>query len=832
MGKRKIKYFILGAVTFLISVIFMLNNYTDGFNVDSYTHDYKEGTIDLSNLENNGYDISGSKYKAIVNDPNLTMNNVDSSVKYVNFTFSEIKSPLNIVIYYDFGEGLSEEHTVQTQLHIVDKQTVFSLELPYRSKIKSLRMDIGLTAGEEFELTDITFDNGKVTISEALSSMFTGINRDRFIIIYLLIFFVGLHFIVNMKSMYAFIFNKRYYIAVTLFLFLNVNQYHTSSVGLYNDIIQPGEGSEYIMPVFGEPRPIRTDEWAVRTPAKLSRQYGNNMYDKYNTILRGTESVDTSLTEVTSDISVLKNPFNLGMLLFGPEIGFGFETFGRIISTFIIGIEFFLILTKKNKIISCVGATMVTFSSYIFWWNIYWVMPLMGFFVCIFHYVNYGEQHQESCMEIKKWSLAIGAGIFASGFVCVLYPAFQVPAAYIILSLCAWIFTNYWKQIKAFDKHDYMKIGVAILMFLIISIVYLLDLSEYNIAIMNTVYPGRRINTGGNGLSKLFNYFSNSLLPYKEFTNQSEAATFLTFFPLPIIIALLCWWKKKDKKDIIFYLLVVLFPLLIYSVFGFPELLAKLTLMSYTIGERNDDICGFIQIILIIICMSRLNEQRLTKKHFAILISILIMGLGWHYVTQSFGNAITFGYSLYMLVVTFSVCMLLLCSNSKRAQHILSVILVSVSLGSTMTIHPLMKTFDVIKSKPLSLKIQEITEMEPESKWIAYDNTLLSGFMVSSGASTYNSVNFYPNFDFWNKIDPDKQYEDVYNRYAHITFVFTEEETHVETLYPDAIKLELNYNDLPLIDVDYICSLYPLNDRNELKLIYEESGAYIYQVTV
>lgn len=831
MKKGKLKYIILIIMALIMTLYYMGSHYVD-FNIDSYINNYKTGDLDLSELENNGYAINENNYKAISDDPNLTIIGVNSQVKYLNLTFDEIQTPLNFVAYYDLGEGYNEEQTIQELLHIVDKKTTFTFSIPDKSQIKNIRLDLGLLSDEHFKLTGISFDNGRTSIGELLTKMFSGINFDRFFLIFLLFLFTGVHFIVPIKKMYSYIFNKRYYFAILLFVVLNVGQYHTSSVGLYNDMIQPNKGSEYIVPVFGEPRPIRTDEWAVRTPAKLSRQYGNNMYNKYNDILRGTESIDTSLTEVTSDISILKNPFNIGMILFGPEIGYGFETFGRIISTFIIGIEFFLIFTKRNKILACTGATMVTFSSYIFWWNIYWVMPLMGFIVCIYHYVNYEDLHEPSNIEVKKWLLAIGAGIFASGFVCVLYPAFQVPAAYIILCLCAWIFANYWERIKAFKRSDYIKIGTAIILFLIITITYLYDLSEYNIAIMNTVYPGKRINTGGDGLSKLFYYYSNLLLPYKEFTNQSEAATFLSFFPLPVIASLLCWWKRKDKKDILLYLLIVLIPLLLYSIVGFPEFIAKITLMSYTIGQRNDDICGFIQVILLIVCISRLNEYYLLKRPMAVFLSILISFLGWYFVVQSFGEDISVEYGVLMAFITFTICTLILCGHLKKSIYTLSLILIIVSLATTITIHPLMKTFDVIKSKPLSLKIQEITKQNPDSKWLAYDNTVLSGFMVSSGASTYNSVNFYPNFSFWNKIDPNSKYLDVYNRYAHITFVFTEGETKVETLFPDAIKLELSYFDLSKIDVDYICSLYPLEIRDEYRLIYEEDGAYIYKVLV
>ena len=40
------------------------------------------------------------------------------------------------------------------------------------------------------------------------------------------------------------------------------------------------------------------------------------------------------------------------------------------------------------------------------------------------------------------------------------------------------------------------------------------------------------------------------------------------------------------------------------------------------------------------------------------------------------------------------------------------------------------------------------------------------------GAKTVNSVNVYPDLDKWHVIDPNGQYEEVYNRYAHILVDF------------------------------------------------------------
>ena len=43
-----------------------------------------------------------------------------------------------------------------------------------------------------------------------------------------------------------------------------------SSIGMFDNYVQPGQGSEFVTPVYGETHSIRSDEWAVSTPRYLT----------------------------------------------------------------------------------------------------------------------------------------------------------------------------------------------------------------------------------------------------------------------------------------------------------------------------------------------------------------------------------------------------------------------------------------------------------------------------------------------------------------------------------------------------------------------------------
>jgi hypothetical protein len=126
-----------------------------------------------------------------------------------------------------------------------------------------------------------------------------------------------------------------------------------------------------------------------------------------------------------------------------------------------------------------------------------------------------------------------------------------------------------------------------------------------------------------------------------------------------------------------------------------------------------------------------------------------------------------------------------------------------------------------------------IVEEEPHAKWITTDSITTSGFTIACGAPTINSTNFIPNYGLWEILDEDNEYEEYWNRYAHMVIHLTEEEeTGVVLNQVDMITVSLSYDDLEKIDISYIYALTPLpsTENVELEEVYNEAGNYIYKV--
>uniref|UniRef100_UPI001E458A72 DUF7654 domain-containing protein n=1 Tax=Faecalitalea cylindroides TaxID=39483 RepID=UPI001E458A72 len=97
--------------------------------------------------------------------------------------------------------------------------------------------------------------------------------------------------------------------------------------------------------------------------------------------------------------------------------------------------------------------------------------------------------------------------------------------------------------------------------------------------------------------------------------------------------------------------------------------------------------------------------------------------------------------------------------------------------------------------------------------------------------------NTYPNISLWKKLDPDNQYNEVYNRYSHIDISFVQEKTSFELLFDDAIKINLSYEDISKTGATYlfvneVTVPFEFDVNNgfvALEQIYNESGASIYK---
>lgn len=667
-------------------------------------------------------------------------------------------------------------------------------------------------------------------------NMYVSMAIDRTFIVTCVLFFVSMHFIIPLKDMYEFIYKKRFIIAICLLLLVVVLGYSGSSINMY-DIYVPSDGTENTE-VLGKSRGIRSDEWAVNTPLVFSQNMDEDKTLPYtSSIVRGTDTdMFTVIHSPVLDILTIGKPFTIGYL-FGNRVGLSFWWYGRLIALMLVSFEFCMILTKKKKLLSLCGMLMISLAPAVQWWFSNFLPDLLIFgqlaIVSIVKFI-------ETTNLKQKILSAIGFGISGVAYIFSFYPAWMVPFGYVFLAIFIWVIWQHRKTYKI-NKRDVIIICITILLMGLLGLRYYLLSSETLHAVLNTSYPGQRFELGGDGIVNIFGYVYNIFTPYKETLNPSESSTMISFYPIPMIIALIYMFRNKKGYSFIIPLTLVGILFSIWTFVETNETFAKITLLYMVKAKRITVPLSLIQTYLMLYVLSRIDKNdKMVKENIAKVLAfvgtIAIMYLALQQAPEGYiGPFLGCVAGIFVLTAFY-----LLFNLKEENKNKLIAFLIAFSIVGGIAVNPVIKGVDIMYEKPLAQKVQEIVAEDSEALWIVDSYGFpIPNYIVANGARTINSTNYYPNEDMlYTLIGDEKEKEEIkeiYNRYAHISIDLIKDETHLELLGADHFKIYLNYKQLKDLNVTYILSSRDLegfsDDSINLEKIYSENSMNIYKVS-
>lgn len=286
-----------------------------------------------------------------------------------------------------------------------------------------------------------------------------------------------------------FLYKYRFVIAGLILIIGVLFEISGSSISSWNSILQTGITGDVDL-IYGTSRSIRSDEWAVFMPMIFSQCL--NSFEYFSEAIRGdTTDVFMIYGLPVMNLMQIFRPFLIGFLFLGISKGLSFFWISRIIALFLVTFEFCMILSKKDKTLSFIGAMLVTLSPQIQWWfAVNGTAELFIFgelaLVLLYKYMN------TESLKIRILIL-FGLIICAGGYILILYPAWQIPLFYAFFVLAIWIIIENRKECKI-SKKDIISIIVAILIFAG-CMGYIFNKSFDTIkTITSTVYPGGRIS--------------------------------------------------------------------------------------------------------------------------------------------------------------------------------------------------------------------------------------------------------------------------------------------------------------------------------------------------
>lgn len=622
---------------------------------------------------------------------------------------------------------------------------------------------------------------------------------------------------------------------VCIVVALNING---SSLACWDYVVELPETGV----LTGNPRSVRSDEWACFTPMIFSQSFGNEPWSVFSHIIRGT-TTDTAVVyglPASDFFSVFFRPFLDGFLLLGRERGLAFFWSARTAALWLVWFELFRLITDDDRAISYIGATLTLFAPVVQWWFAINGLVEMLIFgagaVILTDYFFKGRTIFQKCLCVSGFITC------ALGYILTFYPAWMIPLFWMFAALEIWVFIRDTPgpQGKALKKSDWIMISAGFAVFILLTATFFQQHADTVKTVLNTAYPGKRVNLGGDAGNRIFWQYGNLTSSFIERNipgNTCEYAVVLDFFPLGMLLCLTAMIREKKTDAFSICMMAYFLFAAAYGIFGFPELLAKVSLLSHSTAPRTMQVIGFSNLLLLARGLHLLENIGKTWKTIAFagifaVASVLLCRI-------ASGEYISLHKAEFLAIVLFvaAAFMLLLKKHPKAAT--LTVTAVAVCAGAF--VNPIQRGDAGIYESQIGKEISEIAEYDPNGLWLVdsmgypYNN-----LPILFGAPTLNSTSVYPNLELWRKLDPSGKNEDIYNRYAHISAEIIPEGQGNNCFYeisPDQFAVKVSLKEAKeLLKVRYVLSnrnnLEDCNTKNSVpvSLLTSTDRYYIYRI--
>lgn len=675
-------------------------------------------------------------------------------------------------------------------------------------------------------------------------------------VLLLLLVFGGISFLLMKvpSSFFKFIFRWRYLIAGVCFLLLVALGVSFSSIGIWQRQLSGGNGDGLL---FGIPRAIRSDEYNVSTLFNFSQEFCG--YSPISTIVRG-DATDTRLVYNLASWSIptLFRPLLWGYLVFGSARGLSFFWLLKFFGVFFSSFECGRLFTNDNKKMAATFALFITFSPLMLWWSI-WEGVIYGqlLVVSLHQYL-----HSESMRKAFLWSFVIAW--LCGCYVLILYPAWMVPFFYIFAFMGVIVLVRFVrdKEQRANFRPIYLvPLLVSVIGSIALVVATLVVSRDVLVATSATVYPGERFETGGGSFDLLFNYGYSLFFALAQpvVGNASESSSMFSLFPLGTVLTVIAIGKTKKPGLVLLFVLQAAF--IVYVSIGFPEFLAAVTLMSNSPASRAVFAVGYLEILLIFYSVSELvqfrsasSEGGLRKKIAAsyrrmsvpirAILPVLLSVAAFVVLLKLFGSGVP-DYSRFLwvvlLVLAIPACLIsvigyVFCFGGEEWKRTFLAVAVLIVAVSGICVHPVQTGIAPVTDSDLARNVSAIVRKDPESKWIVEGPWSYANLCTALGASTIGSTNMYPDMDIWHVVDPTGKYEEMYNRYAHVSITLTDQDTVISQAAQDAVGVRLSYKLLRNLDIEYVASVNSSYDGMTVDgisfdLVGSGNGVSIYRIS-
>lgn len=576
--------------------------------------------------------------------------------------------------------------------------------------------------------------------------------------------------------------------------------------------------SDGFHPIWGTPKPIRSDEWLVFTPLAISQANHSPVFPVINKNI-GEEGQNMLVIGFTgmpvNHISAFAKPATWGFHLFDLRRALAwywwFPIFGCLFALWSV----FGLISPNHWRIGFLLSLSFCASAYVTAWS-YWPAYAV-FFPSLMLYLSIAILHNRNTVAL--FVLAIALGLSSAGFVLFLYPPWQISLGYLFLFIGIGIVLRdkLYKKLNPFKLLSFaFALGLAIL----ILWNWWSDAESAITAMMETVYPGHRDSlTGGSfTVSYLLRGFTNLITIYRMdggYSNQTEIASFYFMFPALFVLFCVRLWNKQI--GIIHCLLLLFIAFIVtYMLVGLPKDFTKPTLWGRVPDSRADLSLGLAYMLLTGALLVPNNAiSRLYKTPITVFAGIA--GLAWGvvvvYAISQIPPETLSGFSPSILVAIFLVVLFgswWLAIGEYRKYLVLNLML---SIATVLPFNPLIIS---------PLAVTPIADFSGNRfRVLVAGNYTPAMLLLASGRPASNGIFYYPQKRMWERLDPDGSQENIYNRYQHLVFTLSTVATpyyRIETPQGDVVKVTVDPTHFDFSKTGARIFVASSTDSNALKL--------------
>ncbi len=635
-------------------------------------------------------------------------------------------------------------------------------------------------------------------------------------------------------------------IIILIGIILSAFHLHGSAIGRYSEILFPNQEDTNI--ILGHPRATRSDEFLFGTPILLSQDINDE--SMINTDIGEGTNLGYSHNVPTRDIFTFFEPASWPFLLSdNTNLSYAIHWWSRII-LMLLGTYFLLFeLTNKNFLLSISGSLLFLVTPFVQWWLSADPMAPIGL-------ISFGLFFFIKLVKSKKifsyigYSLALAYTIISFGLI--LYPPFQIPLAIVTVFLAIGIVIKERKEFLNNKKSILLFISsLALSLAIVISFVLIFYTSFKDvISIMtNTVYPGERFVTAGLGNPyQIFDGFYDILMQSDSngapYANQCEASNFFMIF-IPLIIWMvyknIINLRTRKKVDIIGISIAA--PLLLFFVWSLlplPDFISKYSGLYMVPPQRLLLAMGFSNYFLLLYMFSsdtyKFDKKKILDKILSLLLILfnaILTFLTGRYLYSLNPTFFTWPTSVlpYVKILLATILVSTLIFMFLRGyKKLFMIVILLFGLISTVYVNPLYKGLDVLTDTDLANYITDLST-DDDSKWVIYGDHHYAQYALANNANILNGIHPYPQFEIWSVIDSEKEYHNIYNRYAHVLFFDLETgEEPITLIQNDLLVVNISPCDSKLKDlgVKYVLSTINFQDSSCLEKQKQFGNATIY----